>query len=884
MWKVPVVPIANIFGSSRSFLSRLCLPALLLLVSTACAVPPSKPVTHGSPPPKEGDKDNDREQQAWIESMHRAAPGVDWHQIEKENRKRNAALLAEAAAADTANALGVGGVWLQRGATSQTGRTWVTTVASDGETVLVGSGDGNGGGLFAGTPGASSWAQRGNPIGTGVQELVVVPGTPEAWVAVVSGSSGLAVSTDQGESWQTPSGLPSPPCGFNIARLLREPGASRRVYLLVAVPWCVPTPTYTLLRSDDAGLHFSTLLSGSFAATPDMWMDRVHAGPLYLFTDTGLRSSADHGASFTLLSNFPGGVADTLRLAGSEAGAPSIYGLVTNSGQTVLFASTDGGRTWKNQGVVPEFNVPNGSVTASISNPNVLLLGGVNTYRSTDGGATFNLLNEWYQYYGDPVHNLHADLRGLDFVFYQGTETLFADTDGGTYMSTDLGASFLNATQFGMQNGEYYSTFTSKNDPNLVAGGTQDQGFQQSTPEPLGGMSFTQVISGDEGHLTSTAGDHNRLYSAYPGTLLVLDHETAPHGVTGFDFPVARNRSWMPFILADPTNANAVYLTGDPLFRLFQDGAGWHSTAMSQNFSGGNGDYLTALAISKVNQSYWYAASAGGRLWYSHNGGATWAESASQGPAAHYFYGTALLASTTTATTCFVGGSGYSGPAVYKTTDGGVTWQEMGEGLPSTIVLGLAFDDPARQNLYAAADAGAYVFDSVSTTWKSIVAGNAPISGYWSVEGVPALPAVRFGTYGKGIWDYRAQSPGQKFYTLAPCRVIDTRLASGRLAGPALKPSANRLFAMAGACGLPSTARAVSVNVTVAGSSAAGYLTLGASDKALPFASTVNYTVGAVRSNNAIFEVSNDGAEAFVVYNGSPGPVHFILDVNGYFE
>ena len=53
--------------------------------------------------------------------------------------------------------------------------------------------------------------------------------------------------------------------------------------------------------------------------------------------------------------------------------------------------------------------------------------------------------------------------------------------------------------------------------------------------------------------------------------------------------------------------------------------------------------------------------------------------------------------------------SGYGGPAVYKTTDGGVTWQEMDQGLPPTLVLGLAFDDPVRQNLYAAADAGATI-------------------------------------------------------------------------------------------------------------------------------------------------------------------------------
>jgi hypothetical protein len=478
-------------------------------------------------------------------------------------------------------------------------------------------------------------------------------------------------------------------------------------------------------------------------------------------------------------------------------------------------------------------------------------------------------------------------VRGLDCFLYQGTETFFADTDGGTFMSTDLGATFNNITQFGMLNGEYYSTLTSRNDPNLIAAGSQDQGLQQSAPAPLAAMSFDLLISGDYGHLTSTAGDHNMLYAAYPGSsgfVAVLDHESAPHRVTGADYPAARNRSWMPFILADPANANAVYLTGDPLFRANLDGSGWHWTAMSQDFSAGAGDYLTALAISPVNPSYWYAASSQGRLWYSHNRGATWTLSASQGPAAHFFYGTTLLPSPTTATTCYVGGSGYSGPAVYGTTDGGVSWQAMAAGLPSTLVLTLAFDDPTKQNLYAAADAGAFVFDPPSATWKSIVKENAPIQAYWSVESVPGLPAMRFGTYGKGIWDYLPQPPSLNFYTLAPCRVIDTRGNPGSLAGPALQPGTERLFAMKGVCGLPATAQAISVNVTVTGAAAGGFLNLGASDRTLPVTSTINYSAGVVRANNAIIGLSTDGSGGIAAFNGSTGPVQLILDVNGYFQ
>ncbi len=878
----------------RRFEARMALTAMLLTLGAGCAVAHPKVATPASPPrPESG-----REREAWIESMHRAAPGVSWREIERENRRQSAALLAQAAQA-AASAAAPSGVWQQRGPTNQTGRTWVTAVGTDGDTLLVGSGD-DIGGVFSGTPNSPGWAELAASLGAGVQELLVVPGPPESWIVAANGAS-VSVSTNQGASWTVPSGLPTASaCGFRVAHLLREPGASRTVYLLLTDPvpyYCGTTPSYTLLRSDNGGLDFFSLASGSYVAAPDIWISRVAPGPLYLLTDAGLESSTDHGASFSHVGTLPGASGDELRLAGSEAGAPSLYALASNvtNNTAVLFASANGGSTWVDRGAifasskfVDDPYAADGVITASISSPDVVMLGGIDAYRSTDGGATFQPVSDWAQYVYDPAHILHADIRGIDCVVYHGTETFFADTDGGTYLSTDLGATFGNIMQFGIINGEYYSTLTSKNNPNLVAAGSQDQGFQRSSPAPLVAMTFVGS-GGDFGHLTSTAGDHNMLYAAGAGSsssVAVLDHESPPQNVTSTPpYPPARNRSWLPFILADPNDADAFYLTGDPLYRANLDAAGWHWTAMPQNFSlGQNQDYLTALAISRVNPSYWYAASSQGRLWYSHNQGATWTLSASQGPWAHYFYGTTILCSPTSATTCYVGGSGYMGSPVYKTTDGGVTWQEMGDGLPNTLVLGLAFDDPVRQDIYAAADAGAFVFDAGAAVWKSIVTANAPLNSYWSVEGVPGVPAVRFGTYGRGIWDYLPQPPALKFYTLAPCRAIDTRNAAGRLAGPALPSGIGRVFALAGVCGLPATAQAVSVNVTLVGATTDGFLTLGASDRALPGTSTLNFRPEVVRANNAIIGLSNDGAGGFTAYNGSPASVQLIVDVNGFFQ
>jgi len=126
---------------------------------------------------------------------------------------------------------------------------------------------------------------------------------------------------------------------------------------------------------------------------------------------------------------------------------------------------------------------------------------------------------------------------------------------------------------------------------------------------------------------------------------------------------------------------------------------------------------------------------------------------------------------------------------------------------------------------------------------------------------------------------------GAKFYTLPPCRVVDTRNPAGPLGGPALAASATRdLVVSAASCGVPSGAWAVSVNATITSPSAPGYLTLYPGDAAAPLASTINFAPGQTRANNAVLPLASDFSGKIRVTNGSTGAVHFILDVNGYFQ
>jgi hypothetical protein len=124
--------------------------------------------------------------------------------------------------------------------------------------------------------------------------------------------------------------------------------------------------------------------------------------------------------------------------------------------------------------------------------------------------------------------------------------------------------------------------------------------------------------------------------------------------------------------------------------------------------------------------------------------------------------------------------------------------------------------------------------------------------------------------------------PPTDFYTVAPCRVFDTRAPSGPTLGTPLTCGTEQSFAVAGKCAVPSTARAVSLNLTGTASTAQGNLRLYPAGAATPLVSTLNYVAGVSRANNAVAALGTSGQLA--VLCSPSGTTHVVLDVNGYFE
>jgi photosystem II stability/assembly factor-like uncharacterized protein len=739
-------------------INRTCVAPALLVASALLAACSAGPATPTAPPrPTEhrldddAERDNKSRRKAWMEQMHRAPPDVDWRAVERasgeaQRLKRNRLASMKALATR----------WTELGSRNQAGRMHVAAPAPDGLSLYAGS---SLGGVWHGSLDGQDWEPLGDNIYGGAHWLAVVPGPGPADPDVVlrATDGGLIhVTRDGGATWEEPAGFPTV---VGVRRVLVTTDGSHTIFIVLRHYNHQGALKYSLYRSTDAALTFSKIVAMDEWAG-DAWAPRDGGPGLWLLADNALKVSQDLGDSFSLVGTLPV-TASGGELTASEAGAPRFWA-VLDAGGKKLYRS-DGGANW-----FPITDISDywGSLNASILDPELFAYGGVEVWRTANGGASFLKVNNWYDYYGDPANRLHADIPGIDVVpDGTGGEIWYVSTDGGLYRSTDGLATVENLSLNGLRVSQYYTTHTSTANPLHVIAGSQDQGYQRAKappPDPDNGLlNFNQLISGDYGHATSGDGSHQYVFSVYPGFLLIQKGETGPQLFTA-DFPSGSTHGWLPTITADPLDVTATFFCGDNLWRYRKSTVfvnTWEPVLWSGHDFGANpGEYLSALVFSPLDSQRAYAATSWGRLFRSDDQGQTWTESANSGPGQHYFYGNAMVASSQDVDTAWVGGSGYGGPAVKRTTDGGLTWQAWDDGLPDTLVYSLAEAPDGSGALFAGTEQAAWRRDP-GGAWTDITANQAPITIYWSAEAVPSANSIRFGTYGRGIWDYLVEEP-----------------------------------------------------------------------------------------------------------------------------
>lgn len=678
---------------------------------------------------------------AWFAKMHRAPPGVDWQAVERANGlaqvRRRAAMALEPPAPSAPR-------WVERGPTNQAGRTHVARPSSDGTYLYVGSALG---GLWRGSPDGEGWEPLGDSTYGGVHFLEVIAGDPDVIVTCTDGGLVLR-STDAGTTWETPEGLDA---AWWARRLTQAPDGT--LFLVTAA-----NEGIHLLRSADAGATWEVVHDfGTFYG--DVWVARTGSDErIWLLDRDALRVSGDDGDTWEDVAALPA-TADSGEIVGSEAGAPALYAVLGGVG----FRSDDAGLTWTSLGTLSDYW--GGSLAASIVDSSLFAYGGVELHISTDAGVTYEIANAWWDYYPAPDTMLHADVQGIDVLpDGSGGETWYIDTDGGTYRSADGLLSVENLVLSGLRVGQYYDVLTSSENPENVAIGAQDQGYQVTNgiAQDDDVWEVEQVISGDYGHLTSGDGTHEWVFSVYPGVILAQHGEDVEE-LLWADFPATETvAAWLPGIVADPDEPRDFYFPADHLWRYEKTGREtWTPTIWSeQDFRVASDEYLTVVAFSPADSDRVFALTSYGRAWWSDDHGVTWTMSTQLVADDNWYYGQAIAPSLTDRDVVTIGGSGYGGPSVYRSTDGGQTWAPWDQGLPDTLVYTLVEASDRSGTIFAGTQTAAYRRDPDDTEWEDITTEVAPVTIYWDAEALADENTIRFATYGRGIWDYQLDPDG----------------------------------------------------------------------------------------------------------------------------
>lgn len=725
---------------------------VLSSLTFACSVQPEytdPSLTGAMPRPVESEEseENQHAREEWIENMHRAAPGVDWRAIEQGNLRaaqleRESTLMSGASTA---------GSWNEVGSTNLAGSTFVTVPSADGNELYIGTALG---GVFRGPADGSDWQAIGDGVYGGAHVLLAIPPSGGGQDIILRGSSGfLWRSIDGGLTWQNPTGI----TGYStVRRLIKVDDAQQTVFALV---W--KSSSWQLFRSTDRGLSFSHVQTLNGQA--DIWTSRTGVGDLFLFENNRLLRSTNLGTTFSTFGNSLGVTPSDVRFGGHESAGTSTFSVAAKVGGTwELYRTTNSGNSWNNPNGMPEMW---STFCTSATDDDLLVYGGVELWVSHNGGNSFSAFNWWWEHPGNRQHRLHADMMGVSVIedsSLSSGERWFINCHGGTYESTDQFNTVDWLTGDGLGVSQYYSTHTSRRDPKYIHAGSQDQGYQSGalgTPATSGAWAeFIEDITGDYGHLSSSDGSHDLVYSDYPGFVLVVANEPN-HTLYTVDFPNGFDGQWLPFMVADPEHKNAFYLCGKRLWRYQRVGTSgnWsYSQVGNTTFS----QALTAIAFSPIDPNYAWCTTSNGKIYYSTDKGLNWTQSNTTGPGAHYFYGTSIVASSKHLNEVWIAGSGYSNVPVMYSGNGGTSFYDKSVGLPSTLIYGMCEAPDQSGHMYAAGQSGAYEYDPVTQTWSNLLGAEAPITTYWSVEAVPSQNIIRFGTYGRGIWDYYPESAG----------------------------------------------------------------------------------------------------------------------------
>ncbi len=603
----------------------------------------------------------------------------------------------------------------------------------DPSTIYIGAAAG---GVWKSTDGGTTWVSHfdkesalviGSLAIDPVDPNIVFAGTGELRPAadVTYMSDGMFRSTDGGETW-TNVGLNSVSA---INKIVVDPADHSRIYAVTGRSRNVPN-TYGNLGganqgsgfyvSTDGGSTWSKTASGDYF---DMAVDPTDGQTVFIVGEILMMRSTDGGMSFQSVrsSTIPTARSERISVALAPSQPNIVYALQSiagtsnsNPGSGTLYRSTDDGDTWSathafgsslfsNQGNY------NNCIAVDPTDPARVIVGGIDLYRSTDGGTSFSNITNAYGINDFSV--THPDHHIVVFDPEDPT-TMYAGSDGGIYHSTNGGTSWHRLT-VDLPITQFYSVEVDQTRLYRVYGGAQDNSTQGMFGYNDYTDSWDEMIGGDGFHVVADINDPDYVYceSQY-GALFRVKVTTGVGQRTSIDRGISEDGLWSTPIAQNPIDG-ALYSGRKRLWYTMSP----HSSSVSWNsYSPGNNSLLSAVATSTNSASNVIVGSISGEVYYTTDHGTSWNESQSVPTR----YVTDLQYDQNVAGRVYLTVSGYSTGHVFRSDDFGGTFTDISGSLPNVPVNTVEVDPADSKHVYVGTDVGAFVcldIDAANPTW-----------------------------------------------------------------------------------------------------------------------------------------------------------------------
>ena len=508
---------------------------------------------------------------------------------------------------------------------------------------------------------------------------------------LVGTNNGLFSSIDGGDSWtQTAFGT--------IYDIEFKPNDPTTVYYCNGTVW----------KSTDGGDNFLPSTSGlPFSSSTNRALIAVTAdNPDYIYyvagddsddSFHGLYRSEDAGTTWSL-----------------QADSPNIFSYAEDGSGT-------GGQSWYDM-----------ALTASPTNAEEIYIGGINVWKSNDGGTTFNITSHWV--HPSSIGYTHADIHVLETF----GDKIYCGSDGGVFVSNDTANTWVDIT-FGLQISQFYGFGSSENNPFLIIAGAQDNGTNLWS-----NASWAHVIGADGMEALIDWSNPATMYgSIQNGSLRKSTDGGASFFGISSDMTDVETGNWVTPFDIDPSNNSILYAGYENLWKTTNGGNSWFTISDFTTSS------IDQIAIAPNSSNFIYV-SVNSLLQMTFNGGTSWSSISVDLP--NYTI-TDIAVDPEFASRCWITYSNYTDSVkVFRTDDAGANWTNISGSLPNLPVNCVATERGDYNGVYVGMDVGVYYTNDTIADWLPYF-DDLPNVIVNELEVNHTLGRVRAATFGRGMWE-----------------------------------------------------------------------------------------------------------------------------------